>query len=62
MQPWVSRTSSCTNEQAKNRISAGRLYELSEGAGRACHFLFEGLAETDVKARKPKRSKDGQQR
>ena len=40
-------------EQAKNRISASRLYELSEALDVPVAFFFEGLAGTDAKAQKP---------
>jgi transcriptional regulator with XRE-family HTH domain len=45
-------------EQAKNRISASRLYELSEALDVPVAFFFEGLAGTDAKVQK--RTKDDQ--
>jgi transcriptional regulator with XRE-family HTH domain len=44
-------------EQAKNRISASRLYELSELLDVPVTFFFEGIAGTHAKAREPKRRK-----
>jgi transcriptional regulator with XRE-family HTH domain len=44
-------------EQAKNRISASRLYELSEVLDVPVTFFFEGIAGTRAKAREPKRRK-----
>ena len=44
-------------EQAKNRISASRLYELSEALNVPVAFFFEGIAGTHAKAREPKRRK-----
>jgi transcriptional regulator with XRE-family HTH domain len=41
-------------EQAKNRISASRLYELSEVLDVPVTFFFEGIAGTDAEAKKPK--------
>ena len=49
-------------EQAKNRISASRLYELSKALDVPVASFFEGLAGTDAKVQKPKRTKDNQQR
>ena len=49
-------------EKGKNRISAGRLYRLSKALGVPVTFFFEGLAETEAKAQKPKRSKAAQRR
>ena len=49
-------------EQAKNRFSASRLYELSEALDVPGAFFFEGLAGTDAEAQKPKRTRDNQQR
>ena len=46
--------------KAKNRISASRLYELSEVLDLPVAFFFEGLAGTDAKVQK--RTKDYQQR
>jgi transcriptional regulator with XRE-family HTH domain len=47
-------------EKGKNRISAGGLYRLSKALG--VPVTFEGLAETEAKAQKPKRSKAAQRR
>lgn len=47
-------------EQAKNRISASRLHELSNVLGVPVTFFFEGIAGTDAEAQKPNRSKAGQ--
>jgi len=44
-------------EQAKNRISASRLYELSEVLDVPVTFFFEGIAGTHAKAREPERRK-----
>src|SRR5438067_1354319 len=49
-------------EKAKSRISASRLYDLSKALGVPVTFFFEGLAGTDAKAQKSKRSKAAQQR
>jgi transcriptional regulator with XRE-family HTH domain len=46
-------------EQAKNRISASRLYEMSKALGVPVTFFFEGIEETEAKAQKPKRRKTG---
>jgi transcriptional regulator with XRE-family HTH domain len=56
-QPWVSLTSSYKYEQTKNRISASRLYELSEVLDVPVTFFFEGIAGTHAKAREPERRK-----
>ena len=49
-------------EQAVNRISAGRLYELSKLLNVPITFFFEDIAETDTKAKSPKLSEPSQQR
>jgi transcriptional regulator with XRE-family HTH domain len=49
-------------EKVKSRISASRLYGLSKALGVPVTFFFEGLAETEAKTQKPKRSKAAQQR
>jgi transcriptional regulator with XRE-family HTH domain len=49
-------------EQAKNRISAARLYELSKLLGVPVTFFFEGVEGADAKAQKPKRATPSQQR
>jgi len=49
-------------EQAKNRISANRLYELSKALDVPITFFFEGIEGTDDEAQTPKRTKAGQQR
>jgi transcriptional regulator with XRE-family HTH domain len=41
-------------EKGKNRISASRLYGLSKALGVPVTFFFEGIAETEAKAQKPK--------
>ena len=46
-------------EKAKSRISASRLYGLSNALGVPVTFFFEGLAGTDAKAQTPKRPKIG---
>ena len=48
-------------ENAKNRITAGRLYHLSKALDVPVAFFFEGI-EAGLKAQKPKRSDAGQQR
>ena len=46
-------------EQAKNRISASRLHDMSKVLGVPVTFFFEGLAGTDAEAQKPKRRPKG---
>ena len=41
-------------EQAKNRISASRLYELSKVLGVPITFFFESIGGPDAKAQEPK--------
>jgi transcriptional regulator with XRE-family HTH domain len=41
-------------EKGKNRLSASRLYGLSKALGVPVTFFFEGIAETEAKAQKPK--------
>ena len=42
-------------EQAKNRISASRLYEFSKTLRVPVAFFFEGIAETETTTQKPRR-------
>jgi transcriptional regulator with XRE-family HTH domain len=46
-------------EQAKNRISASRLYQMSKALGVPVTFFFEAIAENDAETQKPKRPKAG---
>ena len=46
-------------ENAKNRISASRLYLFSKALCVSVTFFFEGIAETEAKAQKPKQPKTG---
>jgi transcriptional regulator with XRE-family HTH domain len=42
-------------EQAQNRISVSRLYDLSKVLGVPITFFLEGIAETEATAQTPKR-------
>ena len=46
-------------EKAKSRISASRLYALCKVLGVPVTFFFEGIAETEATAQKPRRPKTG---
>jgi len=46
-------------ENAKNRISASRLYLFSKALSVPVTCFFEGIAATEAKAQKPKRPKTG---
>ena len=47
-------------EDGTNRISASRLYEVSRAMDVPITFFFEGIAETEAMAQRPKRTKAGQ--
>jgi transcriptional regulator with XRE-family HTH domain len=46
-------------EQAVNRISASRLYELSKVLGVPVTFFFEGIAESEATVQRQKRARKG---